>query len=102
MTTSATSTTDSNANREVTFERLRCEWNDVVLGERLRRMANWEQQFALAEADYRALVHEGRWLDGRADLLGVIGASRRETYHSAILAWLLTPTRRHGLGPRFL
>lgn len=84
------------------FDNLSAEWNALVLGERVRRVAEWGRLFEVVEAEHHGLVRSGRWLDGREDLLGVIGMSRRETYHSAILAWLLTPTKRHGLGARFL
>ncbi len=84
------------------LDELRAEWDALVLGERARRVADWSQPLEVVEAECRGLVLSGRWRDGRDDLLGVIGMSRRETYHSAILAWLLTPNKRHGLGPRFL
>ena len=35
-------------------------------------------------------------------MLSILGRSRREAYHSALLAWLLNPQARHGLGPAFL
>ena len=65
-------------------------------------MNPWEQTFAEMVLEQRELRHQGRWLSGPSDLLSVIGRSRRETTHSAVLAWLLDPAAPHALGGEFL
>lgn len=52
--------------------------------------------------EHEQLCQSGLWRDGPTDVLSVIGKARQETHHSAIIAWLLTPTGEHGLGTRFL
>jgi hypothetical protein len=47
-------------------------------------------------------VEEGRWLRGRDDFFGVLRLQRKETLHSAAIAWLVDPAARHGLGVSFL
>jgi hypothetical protein len=44
----------------------------------------------------------GHWVSGPGDLLTILGRQRDELFHSRMLAWLLSPTGRHGLGDRFL
>lgn len=84
-------------------------WDQVIAGaqderqwRRRQQVSLWRESFARLEARQTELQLAGRWLGGRADMLGIIGYSRRETVHSAMVAWLLDPTRRHGLGIAFL
>jgi len=63
---------------------------------------HWEQAVAAMRAEQVSLIAEGSWFIGPRDLLGVIGRSRREVVHSAILAWLLDPTAPHGFGAELL
>lgn|GEM_PF-4838098 len=49
-----------------------------------------------------AIIDAGLWVSGPADMLSVLGRQRDELAHSRMIAWLLTPTARHGLGRRFL
>ena len=44
------------------------------------------------------LVSDGLWLTGPSDFLDIVGLARHENTHSRMLAWLLMPTARHGLG----
>jgi len=62
----------------------------------------WSSDFAAMKARQDALKRTGRWTHGPTDLLSIIGRSRWETYHSAILAWLLDPCCPHGLGGAML
>jgi|TARA_B100001964_G_C14132223_1_gene553446 hypothetical protein len=62
----------------------------------------WERDFTEMQAEQRDLAANGAWVAGPADLLTIIGRSRRETYHSAVIAWLLEPGGRHRLGTTFL
>lgn len=78
------------------FEQVRSEWAAITHepppdAERFRTLKN--------EAD--ALIAAGRWVSGPGDMLGVLGRSRDELFHSRLIAWLLVPTNRHGLGRRF-
>ena len=47
-------------------------------------------------------MKSGEWIIGRPDLLGIIGRSRRELDHCAVIAWLLDPRGAHGLRTHFL
>jgi hypothetical protein len=68
----------------------------------LSQISNWETAYQVMLAEYEQLCRLGLWRQGPSDLLGLIGRGRRETYHSALIAWLLTPTGGHGLGTRLL
>lgn len=75
------------------FEQVRREWLaitrlppvDIERFERLKR-----------EAD--ALADAGLWDSGPSDMLSILGRQRDELMHSRLIAWLLVPTHRHGLG----
>ncbi len=62
----------------------------------------WPEQFDGVRAAYMRLVEEGRWTSGPRDLMSVLGATDLELPHSRVLAWLLQPTGRHGLGSSVL
>jgi len=62
----------------------------------------WATEIAEFATEHDRLIREGRWVSGPEDFLSIIGRSRREAYHSAILAWLLNPQGRHGLGASLL
>jgi hypothetical protein len=64
----------------------------------VRGSATWEVELSSMAAEQDLMVRDGRWVSGPEDMLSIIGRSRREIYHSAILAWLLDPLARHGLG----
>lgn len=64
--------------------------------------ADWAQEFDVAARAHDALVDAGQWLAGPRTLLGVLGLRHLETPHSKVLAWLLDPGSRHGLGTRLL
>ncbi|WP_437331655.1 PD-(D/E)XK nuclease family protein [Sorangium sp. So ce394] len=84
---------------------LAAEWRAIVARERENRVAQvaaWEARLAELRAEQEELVRGGRWAGGPDDLLSILGQSRQERYHSALLAWLLDPQGRHGLGAGFL
>lgn len=85
------------------------EWNAAIGGHTRRKQESeralveaWEDRLATMRARMDELWRAGQWVSGPADLLGVIDRSRHETYHSAILAWLLDPGAPHGLFTTFL
>ncbi len=49
-----------------------------------------------------SLVVAREWVSGPKDLLTLVGRARWETYHSALLAWLLWPGGQHRLGDAML
>lgn len=63
---------------------------------------NWPDLFEKAIQGQESLRLEGSWWSGPRSLLGVIGARHLEKTHSLVLAWLLDPNERHGLGTRLL
>ncbi len=91
-----------SAGDKTRFATLHREWLDLVLAAKQRQLASWSAAMAVmlsADAELRAT---GRWTHGRADTLGILRRHRMELDHSAMLAWLLTPTGHHRLGTRFL
>jgi hypothetical protein len=62
----------------------------------------WNSLFSKMCEKQESLMASGGWLHGPSDILSIIGRSRRELYHSDILAWLMDPNARHGLGAAFL
>ena len=66
------------------------------------QFTEWESQFEGMVLEQRELSRAGSWVGGPRDLLGVLGKSRHEVTHSAIVAWLLDPGMRHGFGSRML
>src|SRR5690554_752768 len=106
----------TNANNSSIIEvwddqliRLSNEWNVIIerraqqKGERIKKhVTTWKSALDSMQLEYEALVAKGEWLRGPSDLLSIIGRPRYETYHSAMIAWLLDPLARHGLGDRFL
>ena len=52
--------------------------------------------------EHAGLMRRGRWSVGADDVLSIIRRARYELYHSAMLAWLLDPLGKHGLGTTLL
>ncbi len=74
------------------------EWialNDAVL-------SCWKADIKTMIAEQQTSLSAGRWVSGSTDLLNIIGRGRWETYHCAMLAWLMKPDGRHRLGEAFL
>lgn len=62
----------------------------------------WRSKIAAMRQQELSLRREGLWVSGPSDLLSIGRVADRELTHSALLAWLLTPTGRHGFGSRLL
>jgi hypothetical protein len=76
------------------------EWVDVLARRQHASRGQvlvWEADLARLVTEQDAMANERCWVDGPDDMLSIIGRARREAYHSAILAWLLDPSGRHGL-----
>jgi hypothetical protein len=86
---------------ETNFAALLSDWS-TVRSQLRSQIMSWEQHFAILTAEESSLRDHGRWIHGRADFLGVLGRHRDELAHSRMIAWLLDPCGRHGLGSRIL
>jgi hypothetical protein len=81
------------------------EWQAILGRTRVARADDarvWTTEIEELAAEHDQLIRDGRWVSGPEDLLSIIGRPRREAYHSAVLAWLLDPQGRHGLGASLL
>ena len=72
------------------------EWKEIRQRKQASDMTRWKKQVAEMKHAYQALVSRGLWVSGPADFLSIINRAEDERTHSRILAWLLTPTGRHG------
>lgn len=91
---------DREAATITTQERLeivRAEWLAIV-----RQSTPAFERFAMVKLEADEIIRAGRWVSGPDDLMSVLGRQRDEVMHSRVVAWLLRPTGRHGLGTRFL
>lgn len=98
--------------QEPRWAALEAEWRDVLASEATAiaaRLADgpgtivaWTAELAGMRAEQDELLRAGHWIGGPDDVLSILGRSRHETYHSALLAWLLDPQARHGFGAAFL
>lgn len=86
---------------EAELSRVLDDWR-ATCGTRQVSISDWESEMSRLAAEQRTLRADGAWLRGRDDWFGVLGIHRAEIRHSAIIAWLLDPSARHGLGTRFL
>jgi hypothetical protein len=86
----------NQAQNDQRFQALSTEWGKIST------LARWESRIEEVRAEDRRLREKGLWLGGPRDFLGVIGRSRHELTHSALLAWLLDPAMRHSLKAEFL
>ena len=84
------------------FDRMTSDWRSIRASGTARSLAGWTTTFDQYIADQLELRDRGQWYSGPSDLLSVIGQSRRETFHCALLAWLMEPGAPHGLGTRYL
>lgn len=91
------------------FETMQSEWRQILQARvEARRLIvleiveRWEPALEQLGVEARELKSRGRWVKGPFDFMGVVGASRAEVRHSAMVAWLLDPSAGHGLGDRFL
>lgn len=79
------------------FEHVKREWLTIV-----RPPLPGAHRFDIVKSEADEIIHAGRWVSGPDDLMSVLGRQRDEVMHSRVIAWLLRPTGRHGLGSRFL
>lgn len=86
---------------EAEFSRVLEDWR-ATCGTARTSVSDWERDIRTLVDEERSLRTDGAWLHGRDDLFGVLGINRAEIRHSAMIAWLLDPSARHGLGTRFL
>jgi hypothetical protein len=75
------------------YGEVRREWLAIS-----RRPPIDDERFAAVKREADALIATGRWVSGPGDMLTVLGRQRDELLHSRLIAWLLVPTNRHGLG----
>lgn len=88
-------------NHEANFNQLLAEWRSIP-DAKGASVEEWERSFETLEREELGLRERGAWVHGRDDLFGIVGMGRSELAHSAMVAWLLDPCARHGLGTRFL
>jgi hypothetical protein len=84
------------------FQVLQTEWQQLFQSRATQKLETWQCRFDNMVHEERELRRQGQWVSGPTDLLSIISQSRREGYHCAILAWLMNPGARHGLGCQFL
>ncbi|MDE2715543.1 MAG: PD-(D/E)XK nuclease family protein [Chloroflexota bacterium] len=74
------------------------EWEEIAERQTRALLADWNEAMSEMRLLHDRLVSAGLWLSGPSDFLDIIGLARHENTHSRMLAWLLRPTARHGLG----
>ena len=62
----------------------------------------WPQSIAELSAVQSGIARRGAWTTGPSTMLDVLGLSRAEVVNCRVLAWLLDPLARHGLGTSLL
>jgi hypothetical protein len=84
-------------NLQPRFDEVAAEWRALV-----RPAAPDTARFRALKGEADEIIQRGSWVSGPDDLMSVMGRQRDEVMHSRVIAWLLRPTGRHGLGSRFL
>ncbi|WP_419949297.1 PD-(D/E)XK nuclease family protein [Candidatus Palauibacter sp.] len=74
------------------------EWSEMAARGTKTLLAEWQEAMTELRRQHDRLVSDGVWLTGPSDFLDIVGLARHENTHSRMLAWLLRPTARHGLG----
>ena len=74
------------------------QWTELSDRQARSLLADWNDAMSEMRRQHDRLVSEGQWVTGPADFLDIIDLARHENTHSRMLAWLLKPTGRHGLG----
>lgn len=77
------------------------EWLGIEAA-RHTQVESWHEPMRLLADEYYEMRRRGAWVHGPADFFGILGRNRDELSHSAMLAWLLDPDGRHGLGRALL
>ena len=83
---------------EVNIRAMEREWGEIAARRTKTLLAEWHEAMAEMRRQHDRLVSDGLWLTGPSDFLDIVGLARHENTHSRMLAWLLKPTARHGLG----
>ena len=74
------------------------EWGEVSVRRTRALLADWRGAMSEMRRQHDRLVSDRLWVTGPSDFLEIIGRARDENTHSRMLAWLLNPIGRHGLG----
>ena len=74
------------------------EWDEILVRRTMALLADWRGAISEMRRQHDRLVAAGQWVTGPSDFLEIISRARDENTHSRMLAWLLSPTGRHGLG----
>ena len=77
-------------------------WGEIATRRTKTLISEWHEAMAEMRCQQDRLVSDGLWLTGPSDFLDIVGLARHENTHSRMLAWLLMPTARHGLGWRLV
>ena len=83
---------------EVNIRAMEREWSEMAARRTKTLLAEWQEAMTELRCQHDRLVSDGVWLTGPSDFLDIVGLARHENTHSRMLAWLLRPTARHGLG----
>lgn len=78
------------------------QWCEIAARRTKTLLAEWYEAMAAMRCQQDRLVSDGLWLTGPSDFFDIVGLARHENTHSRMLAWLLMPTARHGLGPELV
>ncbi len=90
------------ANDEQALAQMVEEWEYIESASLNQVLSEWNVAFETLAREESELRARGDWVRGPADMFGVLGHSRAEVRHTKLVAWLLDPVARHGLGTRFL
>ena len=94
--------TATHANRvpswKVNIRAMEREWDEIAARRTKTLLVEWHEAMAEMRRQQDRLVSDALWLTGPSDFLDIVGLARHENTHSRMLAWLLKPTARHGLG----
>jgi hypothetical protein len=82
---------------------LQADWLAIVGGRTPPAdVDTWDLAMERLRSHEDGLRYSGQWISGFSDLLHIARVSDGELVHSNVVAWLLTPTARHGLGGALL
>ena len=83
---------------EANFLAMERKWGEISARRTTTLLADWRGEICGMRQQHDRLVADSLWLTGPSHFLDIIGRARHENTHSRMLAWLLNPTGRHGLG----
>lgn len=93
--------------QEAAYQQMLTEWSELVSPASAEERQPpdfhaWETDIARIAAEHDTLVTSGRWVVGVDDILTIVRRAHLEAHHSAMIAWLLNPLGKHGLGTALL